>query len=294
MSIVVENLSYIYMKDSPFEKEALKNINLKIENGEFVGIIGHTGSGKSTLVQHFNGLLKPTQGKVTINGEDILKKNLKELRRQVGIVFQYPEHQLFEETVYKDVAFGLVKQGISKEEIDFNVINAIKSVGLDENILDKSPFDISGGQKRRVAIAGVLVMNPSILILDEPTAGLDPRGRDEIFDLIKKLHIDRSITVILVSHSMEDVAKLVDRVIVMKDGGIDMDGPIREIFTNVERLEDIGLSAPQVTYLMKRLKKSIPDIRTDIFTVSQAKTELLKHLRKKQNTTKQNRGKYND
>lgn len=294
MSIVVENLSYIYMKDTPFEKEALKNINFTINSGEFVGIIGHTGSGKSTLVQHFNGLLKPTSGKVIINGGNVSGKNLKELRKQVGIVFQYPEHQLFEETVYKDIAFGLVKQGLNSEIIKDNVISAINSVGLDETILDKSPFDLSGGQKRRVAIAGVLVMNPSILVLDEPTAGLDPKGRDEIFQIIKDLHRIRGITVILVSHSMEDVAKLVDRVIVMNKGQIDMDGSIKEVFSNIERLENIGLSAPQITYLMKRLKQYVPGIRTDIFTVSQAKEEILKHLQAKQSSIKHYRRNQND
>jgi len=270
------------MKGSPFQKEALKNVSFTINSGEFVGIIGHTGSGKSTLVQHFNGLLKPTSGKVIINGENICNKNLRELRKQVGIVFQYPEHQLFEETVYKDIAFGLVKQDLDKEIIRDNVISAINSVGLDESILDKSPFDLSGGQKRRVAIAGVLVMNPSILILDEPTAGLDPKGRDEIFQLIKDLHSIRGITIILVSHSMEDVAKLVERVIVMNKGQIEMDGSIKDVFSNIEKLENIGLSAPQITYLMKRLKQYIPSIRTDIFTVKQAKDEILKHLKAKQ------------
>jgi len=283
MSIIVDNLSYVYMKGSPFEKRALKNVSLTIEDGEFVGIIGHTGSGKSTLIQHFNGLLKPSEGKVVINGTDIQGKDLKELRRQVGIVFQYPEHQLFEETVYKDVAFGLLKQGMRQEDIEVRVNKAIEAVGLDKSILEKSPFELSGGQKRRVAIAGVLVMNPGILVLDEPTAGLDPRGRDEIYSLITKLHEDRGMTIILVSHSMEDVARLVDRVIVMNDGTIEMDGPVREVFKNAERLESIGLSVPQITYLMKRLKRVVPEIREDVFTVKEAKAELIKILRRKSN-----------
>jgi energy-coupling factor transport system ATP-binding protein len=209
MSIIVEDLSYIYMKGSPFEKVALDRVNCKIETGEFIGIIGHTGSGKSTLIQHFNGILKPTTGKVIINELDVTSKNLKEMRKHVGIVFQYPEHQLFEETVYKDIAFGLVKSGIKLEEIDLRIRNIIKTVGLTPDILDKSPFELSGGQKRRVAIAGVIVMEPDILILDEPTAGLDPKGRDEVFDFIKKLHKNSGITVILVSHSMEDIARMV-------------------------------------------------------------------------------------
>jgi energy-coupling factor transport system ATP-binding protein len=281
MSIKFENVSYVYMKGSPYEKKALKNINLTIESGEFVGIIGHTGSGKSTLVQHLNGLLKPSEGSVAINGTRVEGKNLKELRRQVGIVFQYPEHQLFEETVYKDIAFGPSKQGLTDDEIDARITDAIRALGLAEDILGKSPFELSGGQKRRVAIAGVLVMNPSVLVLDEPTAGLDPRGRDEIFNIITRLHHDRQITVVLVSHSMEDIAKLVDRVIVMSDGAIEMDGPVRRVFKEAERLESIGLSVPQITYLMKRLKNVVPDIRDDIFTVREAKTELLNVLKEK-------------
>jgi len=281
MSIIFENVSHIYMKGSPYEKIALRNINLTIDNGEFVGIIGHTGSGKSTLVQHLNGLLKPSEGRVIINGTNVEGKNLKELRKQVGIVFQYPEHQLFEETVYKDIAFGLLKQGLSENEINTRIMDTVKALGLKEEILEKSPFELSGGQKRRVAIAGVLVMNPSILVLDEPTAGLDPRGRDEIFNIITKLHQDRRLTIILVSHSMEDVARLVNRVIVMNDGIVEMDGPVREVFINAERLESIGLSVPQITYLMKKLKNLVPDIRDDIFTVKDAKIEVLKILRRK-------------
>jgi energy-coupling factor transport system ATP-binding protein len=279
MPIVVENLTFTYMQGTPFEKTALKNINLRIEDGEFLGIIGHTGSGKSTLIQHFNGLLKPISGKVVINGLDTSGKNLKELRRHVGIVFQYPEHQLFEETVYKDIAFGLRRQNVPEDEIRRIIMEVIAVVGLDESVLEKSPFELSGGQKRRVAIAGVLAMKPSILILDEPTAGLDPRGRDEIFGFITEIHESMGITVILVSHNMEDIARLVDRVIVINDGKIEMDGPVDEIFADVERLEDIGLSAPPVAYLMRELKKTLPGINDRVYTVAAARDELLKHLK---------------
>lgn len=281
MSIIAENLSYTYMPGTPFERVALRNINLEIEDGEFVGIIGHTGSGKSTLIQHFNGLLRPTEGRVLINGMDTAGKDLKELRRLVGIVFQYPEHQLFEETVYKDIAFGLRRQELTEEQTREEVLKAVKTVGLNEYILEKSPFELSGGQKRRVAIAGVLVMKPSILILDEPTAGLDPRGRDEIFGFITEIHRTMGITVILVSHSMEDIARLVDRVIVMNDGTIEMDGRTGDVFSDIEKLESIGLSAPQVAYLMKKLKAVFPDINDRVYTVSAARDELLKHLKRK-------------
>ncbi|MGI6668531.1 MAG: energy-coupling factor transporter ATPase [Acetivibrionales bacterium] len=279
MPIVVENLTFTYMQGTPFEKTALKNINLRIEDGEFLGIIGHTGSGKSTLIQHFNGLLKPISGKVVINGLDTSGKNLKELRRHVGIVFQYPEHQLFEETVYKDIAFGLRRQNVPEDEIRRIIMEVIAVVGLDESVLEKSPFELSGGQKRRVAIAGVLAMKPSILVLDEPTAGLDPRGRDEIFGFITEIHESMGITVILVSHNMEDIARLVDRVIVINEGKIEMDGPVDEIFADVERLEDIGLSAPPVAYLMRELKKTLPGINDRVYTVAAARDELLKHLK---------------
>lgn len=279
MSILIENLSCVFMQGTPFEKLALKNINLKIEDGEFTGIIGHTGSGKSTLIQHFNGLIKPTSGRVLINGLDTTGKELRELRRVVGIVFQYPEHQLFEETVYKDIAFGLYKQNIQEKEVRSEILKVVEAVGLKENILDKSPFELSGGQKRRVAIAGVLAMKPQILILDEPTAGLDPRGRDEIFGFITRIHETMGITVILVSHSMEDVARLVDRVIVMNKGKIEIDGMVKEVFSDIQRLEGMGLSAPQVAYLMKELNKICPQINDRIYTVDAAKAELLRHLK---------------
>lgn len=278
MSIVIKNLSYIYSKGSPYERAALKDVDLEIMDGEFVGIIGHTGSGKSTLIQHFNGLLKPSKGSVIINDIDTSSKSLSTLRRQVGLVFQYPEHQLFEETVYKDIAFGLQKFGLTTDEADQRIKKAIQAVGLTEEMLEKSPFELSGGQKRRVAIAGVIVMEPRILVLDEPTAGLDPRGRDEIFELISGLHQRMGITVILVSHSMEDIARLVDRVIVMNNGIIEMDGKPSEVFKDTQRIENIGLTAPQITYLMKKLKEIKPDINDNIFTIKEAKKELMKYL----------------
>lgn len=279
MPIIMEDLSFTYSNGGPFEKIALHDINININDGEFVGIIGHTGSGKSTLIQHLNGILKPTGGRVIINGIDTRQKNLKELRRQVGIVFQYPEHQLFEDTVKKDISFGLLKQGLSEEEALQRVISALHSVGLNEEVLEKSPFELSGGQKRRVAIAGVVAMMPNILVLDEPTAGLDPKGRDEIFGYIRKLHKDFNMTIILVSHSMEDIAKLAQRVIVMNEGTVFMDKPSIEVYRNPDELEKIGLSAPQITYLVKKLKAIIPDIDEDIFTVEAALKELNKHLK---------------
>lgn len=278
MSIKIENLYYTYMDGSPFKINALHNINIEIDDGEFVGIIGHTGSGKSTLIQHLNGILKPSKGKVIINNINTQQKNLKDLRSQVGIVFQYPEHQLFEETVKKDVSFGLIKQGLNQDEIDRRVISALKSVGLNDTILEKSPFELSGGQKRRVAIAGVVAMTPKILVLDEPTAGLDPIGRDELFGYIKKLHKEFNMTIILVSHSMEDIARLADRVIVMNEGAVFMDRPSEDVFSEPEALEKIGLSAPQITYLMKKLKNIFPNINENVFTVEAASEELVKYL----------------
>ncbi|WP_010246754.1 energy-coupling factor transporter ATPase [Acetivibrio cellulolyticus] len=280
MAIKVENLSYIYAKGTPFEKKALDSINIDIADGEFLGIIGHTGSGKSTLIQHLNGLLKPAGGSIYVEGFGISRKNTKELRNQVGIVFQYPEHQLFEETVFKDIAFGLEKRGIEKVKIEEKVNEVIQTVGLRDEVLFKSPFELSGGQKRRVAIAGVLVLEPKILVLDEPTAGLDPKGRDDIYELISNLHKKLGITVILVSHSMEDIARLVKRVIVMNMGAVEMDGAPSEIFKQAERLETIGLSVPQITYFMKKIKNYIPEINENIFTVNEAKAELIKYLRK--------------
>lgn len=278
MSIEIKNLNYIYGKESPFEKQALNNISLTINDGEFIGLIGHTGSGKSTLVQHLNRLLKPLSGSIFVDGIDINsdKISLKELRQKIGLVFQYPEHQLFEMTVFKDVAFGPTNMGLSKEEISNRVKLALKKVGLnDEFFYEKSPYELSGGQKRRVAIAGVLAMEPKVLVLDEPTAGLDPKGRDEILNEIKMLHEELGITIILVSHSMEDIARYVNRIIVMDKGRIQSDGTAKEVFKNIEKLESMGLAVPQVTYLMRALNEAGLNIKQDAITVSEA-YELIK------------------
>lgn len=282
MSIVMNNVIYNYMPGTPFEKTALNDVSLEIKDGEFVGLIGHTGSGKSTLIQHLNGLLKPTSGSILIDDVNITVKgvSLREIRQKVGLVFQYPEHQLFEETVYKDIAFGPQNLGLAQEEIESRVKQTMKLVGLDYNeYKDKSPFDLSGGQKRRVAIAGVLAMKPKILILDEPTAGLDPRGRDEILENIKQLHKTQKMTIILVSHSMEDVAKLVDRIIVMNRGKVALSGTPREVFMQPEKLEEMGLSVPQVTYLVRKLKVKGFNIKQDVITVEEARNELLRWLK---------------
>ncbi|AWW26703.1 energy-coupling factor transporter ATPase [Acetobacterium sp. KB-1] len=283
MSVEIKNLSHTYSEGSPFEFKALKEINITIEDGSFIGIIGHTGSGKSTLIQHLNGLLTPTSGTVLVDGKDIFdtkKSELIELRHRIGLVFQYPEHQLFEETVQKDVAFGPKNQGLSQEEIDTRVRQSIKMVGLDfETIKDKSPFELSGGQMRRVAIAGVLAMEPAVLILDEPTAGLDPQGREEILAQIKLLHTQKQITVILVSHSMEDIGKMVDKILVINEGEVVFFDTPSHVFTQISTLESIGLAVPEVTYLMRRLKEKYPEIREDIFTVEAAKKEILKVIR---------------
>ncbi len=282
MAIKIENLDYVYMQGSPFEKKALDNINIEIEDGEFIGLIGHTGSGKSTLVQHLNGLLKPHSGRVIINGHETTTKGeeLKKLRCDVGLVFQYPEHQLFEETVYKDIAYGPTNLGLSKEEIDVRVRDAARSVGLTDDVLDKSPFDLSGGQKRRVAIAGVISMQPSVLVLDEPTAGLDPAGREEILSQIKSIHNEGNMTVILVSHSMEDVARLVNRLIVMNEGKVFADGTVDEVFSRGKELKNIGLNVPQVNVLIDELISRGLDINPAIYTVDAAKRELLEYFRK--------------
>lgn len=280
--IKIENLTYVYNPNTPFETKALNGVNLEIKEDEFIGLIGHTGSGKSTLIQHLNGLTKPTSGKIIVDGIDITSKgaNLRELRQKVGLVFQYPEYQLFEETVYKDIAFGPKNLGLSEKEVESRVVNAMELVRLDfETLKDRSPFELSGGQKRRVAIAGVLAMKPKVLILDEPTAGLDPRGRDEILGEIFELYNSGGITIILVSHSMEDVAKLVNRIIVMNDGKVAMDGTPREVFKHSDELENLGLDIPQVTKFMKAYKKRNNSISDDILTIEEAKEELLKYLR---------------
>lgn len=256
MSIKIEELRHVYSEGTPFEKVALDGVNLTIENGEFIGLIGHTGSGKSTLIQHFNALLEPTSGTVYVNDVDIFDKetNKREIRQQVGLVFQYPEHQLFEMTVYKDVSYGPINMGLSKEEVDERVIDALEKVGLDKDIYEMSPFELSGGQKRRVAIAGVLAMRPDFLVLDEPTAGLDPSGRDDILGEIRKLHRNIGITIILVSHSMEDIANFVDRIIVMDKGNVILEGDKYKVFDEVELLERIGLGVPQVTKICHLLE----------------------------------------
>ena len=273
MALEIKQLSHIYSKDSPFESVALKDINAVVENGEFIGLIGHTGSGKSTLIQHLNGILKPTSGTVYIDGKDVFaqkKKDMIALRHSVGLVFQYPEHQLFEETVYKDVAFGPKNLKLDEKTINRRVRDAVALVGLPETVLDKSPFSLSGGQMRRVAIAGVVAMEPQILILDEPTAGLDPHGRNEILSQIKKLHDEKKMTVILVSHSMEDISRIADRIMVLSKGEkVFFDTPA-SVFREVETLEKIGLAAPEISYLIKKLRIEYPEIPDDIFTVEDA------------------------
>ncbi|MCC5912620.1 MAG: energy-coupling factor transporter ATPase [Clostridiaceae bacterium] len=286
MSIKIENLTHIYNPKSPFETKALDNINLEIKDGEFIGLIGHTGSGKSTLTQHLNGLLKATSGKIIINGLDITNPKIKlvEVRKKVGLVFQYPEHQLFEETIYKDIAFGPKNLGLSQEEIEERVKEAMALVNLPYDTLkDRSPFELSGGQRRRAAIAGVLAMKPEVLILDEPTAGLDPRGRDEILDQIKLLHEKFRSTVILVSHSMEDIAKLVDRIIVMHQGQVALTGEPTEIFKHAEKLESIGLGVPEITKLINKLNELGIHLKEDILTVDEAKEEIIKWIRGNEN-----------
>ena len=271
--IKAENVNYIYQQGMTFASLALYDVNIEIEDGSLVALIGHTGSGKSTLIQHFNALVKPTSGKIIINGIDVTapKADLRLVRKTVGLVFQYPEHQLFEETVYKDIAFGPKNMGLSDEKIDKRVRESAALVGLKEKHLTRSPFDLSGGQKRRVAIAGVLAMNPKVLILDEPTAGLDPKGRDEILATIKKLHEEnKEMIIIFVSHSMEDVAKTAERVIVMNDGHVEMQGTVAEVFAQAEHLQKIGLNVPQVTLLTDKLRLAGYDLPEHIYTVKYA------------------------
>lgn len=282
MSIKIENLTHIYMPKSPFEKIALDNVSLEIRDGEFIALIGHTGSGKSTLIQHFNGLLEATSGKIIVDDIDITDKKAKltNIRKKVGLVFQYPEYQIFEETISKDIEYGPRNLGLSEEEIHNRVIKAMEMVGLDyETYKDRSPFDLSGGQKRRVAIAGVIAMQPTTLILDEPTAGLDPKGRDDILDQISKLHRDYNMTIVIVSHSMEDVAKFAERIIVMNNGKVALQGTPAEVFKEVDMLEKIGLGVPQVTYLVRELRKKGFDLSDNIFTIEEAKKELLSILK---------------
>jgi energy-coupling factor transport system ATP-binding protein len=281
MSIKIENLTHVYMAKTPFEKVALDNVTIEINNGDFTALIGHTGSGKSTLIQHMNGLLKPTKGKIIVDGVDITASGVKlsDIRKKVGLVFQYAEYQLFEETIEKDIAFGPKNLGLGEDEITERVKKAMNLVGLDYEIYkNKSPFELSGGQKRRVAIAGVVAMEPRVLILDEPTAGLDPKGRDEILAQIAKLHKAYNMTIILVSHSMEDVAKVANRIIVMDNGQCILDGKPQNIFKEISTLESVGLGVPQVTYLIRELNKRGFHISDDVFTLEQAKREILKVL----------------
>ncbi|MGV3024858.1 energy-coupling factor transporter ATPase [Clostridium thermobutyricum] len=279
MSIKIENLKHVYMPGSPFEKTALEDVNLDIKTGEFITLIGHTGSGKSTLIQHMNGLLEATEGKIIIDGEDITAKGpkLSDVRKKVGLVFQYPEYQLFEETIEKDIQYGPRNLGLSEEEIFKRVKKSMEMVGLDyDTYKDKSPFDLSGGQKRRVAIAGVIAMEPKTLILDEPTAGLDPKGRDDILNQIQILHKQYGMTIILVSHSMEDVGRIAERIIVMNKGRVALQGTPGEVFKEIDTLEAIGLGVPQVTYLAKKLRDKGYPIREDVYTIEQCKEELIR------------------
>lgn len=280
MSIIVDNISYIYEKGTGFERQALKNVSCAIEDGEFIGLIGHTGSGKSTFIQHLNGLVKPTEGRIYYNGRDIYEQgfNMKDLRSKVGLVFQYPEHQLFETEIFKDVCFGPKNLGLSQKEVEIRAFESLRLVGIDDNMFYQSPFDLSGGQKRRVAIAGVLAMKPDVLILDEPTAGLDPKGRDDILNCLRYLREETGMTIILVSHSMDDVANYVSRIMVMNDGVLTYDDTPRNVFRHYKELEAIGLAAPQVTYLMNDLKQADFDVNTDAITIDEAKESILSAL----------------
>lgn len=273
----MENITYTYAGGTPFEKQAIHDVSLTTQPGELLGIIGHTGSGKSTLVQHLNGLLRPTEGRVLLDGQDIWEnpKNIRSVRFRVGMVFQYPEHQLFEDTVYKDISFGPRNMGLDEDEISRRVMQAAEYVGLEESMLDKSPFDLSGGEKRRAAIAGVMAMEPEILILDEPTAGLDPRGRERVLALIKDYQKSRGTTVLLVSHSMEDIARVADRVLVMDHGRVAMLDTVQRVFSRGEELEQMGLTVPAVTRVMLLLRRAGLAVDADVYTVEQAVSRLL-------------------
>ena len=278
MSIILNHVNYIYDEDTAMAHPALIDINLKIPDGQFIGLIGHTGSGKSTLIQHMNGLIKPSSGNVFFNNEDINEQGYdkKKLRASVGLVFQYPEHQLFETDCFKDVCFGPKNLGLPTKEVELRAFEALEQVGFDKDYFYQSPFDLSGGQKRRVAIAGVLAMKPQVLILDEPTAGLDPKGREDILNLIADLHDKMNITIILVSHSMEDVADYVERIIVMNKGRVAFDAAPKEVFSHFRELEEIGLAAPQVTYCMQELREAGFIVDTGVTTLEEAKIEILK------------------
>lgn len=280
MSIILDHVNYKYGEGMPLERKALEDVCLQIPDGQFVGIIGHTGSGKSTLVQHLNGLLRASSGHIYFNGEDIYDKDYdrKRLRSKVGLVFQYPEHQLFEIDVFSDVCFGPKNLGLEKKEVELRAYDALKKVGLPDELFYQSPFELSGGQKRRVAIAGVLAMKPEVLILDEPTAGLDPRGREEILQQIKELQTQTGMTILLVSHSMEDVAEYVDRIIVLNEGRIRYDGVPREVFSHYRELEEIGLAAPQVTYILHELKERGLEVDTEATTIEEATDTVIRAL----------------
>ena len=284
MSIKLEHINYIYSEGTAYEKHALKDVNLEIRDGEFVGVIGHTGSGKSTLIQHLNGLLKASSGALYFNGRNVYEEGypMKELRSQVGLVFQYPEYQLFEADVMTDVCFGPKNQGLSPEECKERAMEALKLVGLKEKYSQTSPFELSGGQKRRAAIAGVLAMRPKVLVLDEPTAGLDPKGRDEILGQIASLHKASGLTVILVSHSMEDIARYADRIIVMDHGKVRYNDTPKHVFTHYMELEKMGLAAPQVTYIMHDLREHGLSVTTDVTTVEEAADQIMQALEMKQ------------
>ena len=283
MGIRLENVCYTYGSYTTSEIKALNNVNLEINKGEFVAIIGHTGSGKSTLIQHFNGLERPKSGNVFYNNENIYENNydLRKLRCKVGLVFQYPEHQLFEETVLKDVCFGPMNMGMSREEAEKKAKLVLEQVGINEKCYNKSPFELSGGQKRRVAIAGVLAMNPEIIVLDEPTAGLDPKGRDKILNRIKELHDNTGIGVVLVSHSMEDVANYAQRLIVINNGKIKYDGMPKDVFKHYKELEKMGLKAPQITYIMHKLKEKGLDVDENVITIEEARENIMQCLNRK-------------
>lgn len=289
MPIILDHVSHIYGEDTAMAVKALNDVNIVIPDGQFIGLIGHTGSGKSTLTQHLNGLMKSTSGSIYFNGEDIDSDGFdkKMLRSKVGLVFQYPEHQLFETDVFSDVCFGPKNLGLSQKEVQLRAYEALKLVGLEDEYFYQSPFDLSGGQKRRVAIAGVLAMKPQYLILDEPTAGLDPKGRDEILDQVAKLKKETGITVILVSHSMDDVAKYVDRIIVMNKGSVMFDDEPREVFKHYMELEEIGLAAPQVTYIMKDLRDHGINVSDDVITIEEAKAEIMNYFAKLAKTQKE-------
>jgi len=281
MAIVIENLRHTYAVGSTYRHDALVDVSLRINDGESVGIIGHTGSGKTTLVRHINGLLMATSGSVSVDGIEINKNNVKDIRKKVGLVFQYPEHQLFEETVFMDIGYGLFKQGYERKFVEEKIIETIDIIGLDKSLLEKSPFRLSGGEKRKVAIAGVLAMKPKVLILDEPAAGLDPKGRDEIFEAVVKYKKENNATIILVSHSMEDLARYVDRIVVLNKGRIEMDGEVADVFRNDSILKKIGLYVPHITRFMRLLQEKIPDLNSDVFTVEAAKEEILSFVSKR-------------